>query len=128
MYGPYIIDMTNPHQPEGVSSAQERRGPPQAPETEGERGRGPSAGMGDAHLLQELEAVASQLSVEIRREDLDGSRGGLFRLRGRTCILLDRELSVPERVDLMARALARLPLDDVFLRPVVRELLQGRGS
>ena len=82
--------------------------------------------MNDARLLQELEAVASELSVEIRLEDLEGSRGGLFRLRGQTCILLDRELSVPERVDLMVRSLARLPLDGVFLRPAVRELLQER--
>ncbi len=95
-YRPYITDMPLPHQPDGIE---------------------------EARLLQELEAVASQLSVEIRHEDLDGSRGGLFRLRGQTCILLDRELSLRERVDLMARALARLPLDDVFLRPAVREYL-----
>ncbi len=82
----------------------------------------------EARLLQELEAVASQLSVEIRHEDLDGSRGGLFRLRGQTCILLDRELPLRERVDLMASALARLPLDDVFLRPAVREYLEGRTT
>ena len=84
--------------------------------------------MNDAHLLQELEAVASQLSVEVRHEDLEGSRGGLVRLRGQRCILLDRELSVPERVELMAGALARLPLDDVFLRPVVRELLEDHAA
>ena len=84
--------------------------------------------MNDARLLQELEAVASELSVEVRHEDLEGSRGGLIRLRGQTCILLDRDLSVPERLELMARALARLPLDDVFLRPAVRELLRDRAS
>ena len=107
-YRPYTIDMRLPHQPDGAPGA------PRA--IEGVR------------LLQELEAVASQLSVEIRHEDLEGSRGGLFRLRGQTCILLDRELSLPERVDLMARALARLPLDDVFLRPAVREYLEERTT
>ena len=100
-YRPYITYMPLSHQPDAVE---------------------------EARLLQELEAVASQLSVEIRHEDLDGSRGGLFRLRGQTCILLDRELSLPERVDLMARALARLPLDGVFLRPAVREYLEGRTT
>lgn len=84
--------------------------------------------MNDARLLQELEAVASELSVEVRHEDLEGSRGGLIRLRGQTCILLDRDLSIPERLELMARSLARLPLDDVFLRPAVRELLRDRAS
>ena len=84
--------------------------------------------MNEAHLLQELEAVASQLSVEVRHEDLEGSRGGLIRLRGETCILLDRALPVRERVEVMAGALARLPLDDVFLRPAVRVLLEDRAS
>lgn len=83
--------------------------------------------MDHARLLQELEAVAAELAVEVRREDLDGSRGGLCRLRGRTCILLDRSLSVPERVDLMVGALSQLALDDVFVRPAVRELLERRS-
>ena len=84
--------------------------------------------MDHARLLQELEAVAAELAVEVRREDLDGSRGGLYRLRGRTCILLDRFLSVPERVDLMVGALSQLALDDVFVRPAVRELLERRSA
>lgn len=83
--------------------------------------------MDHAQLLQELEAVAAELAVELRREDLDGSRGGLCRLRGRTCILLDRSLSVPERVDLMVGALSQLTLHDVFVRPAVRELLERRS-
>ena len=83
--------------------------------------------MTDAQLLQTLEAVADELGVEIRREVLDGSRGGLVRLRGRPCILVDRDLSLPERVDLMARSLARLPLDGVFIPPVVREFLEVRA-
>jgi hypothetical protein len=82
--------------------------------------------MNDAHLLQELEAAASELSVEVRREDLEGSRGGLCRVRGQDCILVDQRLSVSERIGLMTDALSRLPLDDVFLRPAVRELLEGR--
>lgn len=83
--------------------------------------------MDHAHLLQELESVATELSVEIRREDLEGSRSGLCRLRGRTCILLDRRLSVPERVAVLAHSLAGLDLGDVFLRPAVRELLEVRS-
>lgn len=91
-------------------------------------GEAVTGAMNEAHLLQELEAVASQLSVEVRHEDLEGSRGGLIRLRGETCILLDRELPVGERVEVLAGALARLPLEDVFLPPAVRELLEDRAS
>ena len=84
--------------------------------------------MTDAQLLQTLEAVADDLGVEIRREDLEGSRGGLCRLRGRPCILVDRDLTLPERVDLVARSLARLPLDGVYMPPVVREYVEERTA
>jgi hypothetical protein len=83
--------------------------------------------MENAQLLHSLEAVAGELAVQIRHEDLEGSPGGLYRLRGRICILVDRNLSVSERVDLMARSLAQLPLDGVFMPPTVRELLESRA-
>ena len=84
--------------------------------------------MENAQLLHSLEAVADELAVEIRHEDLEGSCGGLYRLRGRICILLDRNLSVSERVTLMVRSLAQLPLDGLFIPPAVRELLESRAS
>ncbi len=84
--------------------------------------------MENVQLLQSLEAVAEELSVDIRHEDLEGGRGGLFRLRGRSCILVDRNLSVAERVDLMTRSLSQLPLDGVFMPPAVRELLEFRAT
>ncbi len=65
--------------------------------------------MENVQLLHSLEAVAGELAVQIRHEDLEGNRGGLCRLRGRVCILVDRNLSVSERVNLMARCLAQLP-------------------
>jgi hypothetical protein len=84
--------------------------------------------MDNAQLLQSLEGLAGQLSVDIRREDLEGGPGGLFRLRGRFCILLDRNLSVAERVELMTRSLAKLPLDGVFIPPAVREMLEQQAT
>ena len=82
--------------------------------------------MEHAILLQELESLAEQLTVEVRHEPLAGPRGGLCRLGGRDLILVDRNLSLAERVELMANALSRLPLDDAFVRPVVRQWLEER--
>jgi hypothetical protein len=84
--------------------------------------------MENAQLLQILEAIAGELAVDIRQEDLDGSRGGLFRLRGRCCILVEQKLSLSERVELMVRSLAQLPLDGVFIPPTVRQLLESRAA
>ncbi|MFA6107481.1 MAG: hypothetical protein WDA75_01810 [Candidatus Latescibacterota bacterium] len=82
-------------------------------------------------VLQELETLAESLAVEMRYDDLEG-RGGLCRYGGRTCLIVNRALPVGERVRVISDALARLPLEDIFVRPQVRELLErhsvGQGS
>ena len=77
-------------------------------------------------LLQELESLAEQLAIEVRHEPLAGPRGGLCRVGGRDLILIDRNLPLLERVELMADALSKMPLDGVFVRPVVLQLLEDR--
>jgi hypothetical protein len=87
--------------------------------------------MNQALLLQELETLAAQLGVEVRYEELE-SAGGLCRYGGKYCLIASRNLSVAGRIRLLARELGRLPLEGVFLRPSVRELLEkpsdGRES
>ena len=83
--------------------------------------------MEEAQLLQQLEALAVDLGVEIRYDDLEESRGGLCRCRDRTYLVVDHHLSLPQRVQLLSCELSRLCLDDVFLRPDLRELLESRA-
>ena len=77
--------------------------------------------------LQELEALAADLAVEVRYEEMVG-RGGLCRFGGRTCLIADRALPLPDRVDLFVRALSSLPLEGVYIRPHLRELLESRAA
>jgi hypothetical protein len=79
--------------------------------------------MDEAILLQDLESLAGNLDIEIRYDRLDRD-GGLCRYGGRNRLILNRSLSIPERVQLIARALARFPLDDIYIRPHVRDLLE----
>ncbi len=79
-----------------------------------------------AGLLRELQDLATDLAVDVRFEELE-SAGGLCRYGGRTCLLVNQHLSVLERVDLMASELASLPLEDIFIRPRLRELLESRS-
>ena len=82
--------------------------------------------MDNAAIHRELEAVTEQLGVEIRVADLEGSRGGICRLGEKRFLLVDARLSLPERVRLMLDEIVNLPLETVFLRPHVRELLETR--
>ncbi len=78
-------------------------------------------------LLKALEDLAAELSVDVRFEELE-SAGGLCRYGGKTCLLVNRHLSVAERVELMAAELASLPRDHIFLRPQVRDILESRQT
>lgn len=75
----------------------------------------------DTQLLQELEALAERLSIEVSDATLDGLPGGLCKHRGKWRLILDRRLSLPERVDAFLKALARMPLEEVFVVPELRE-------
>lgn len=81
--------------------------------------------MEDALILQELEALAAELEIEVRYEDLDGAAGGLCKVRGRQSLILDRTLLPSERVSSLSRALARCPFEELFVRPHVRALLES---
>ena len=74
-------------------------------------------------ILQELETLASALAIELHYEPLEG-QGGLCRYKGKTRLIVNRNLSVAERIHLLSQSLARLPLDHVFIRPCIRELLE----
>ena len=79
--------------------------------------------MNESILLQELESIAEELSVEVRYDAFEG-RGGLCRYGGKTYLIVNDELNIGERVNLFCRALSRLSLDAVFIRPQVRELIE----
>jgi hypothetical protein len=81
--------------------------------------------MNQTLLLQELETLAAQLGVEVRYEELE-TRGGLCRYGGRLCLIASRHLSAAGRIRLLSRELSRLPLEGIFLRPSVRELLENQ--
>ena len=82
--------------------------------------------MDDLSILRELENLADEFDVDIRYETLDGS-GGLCRVGERRCLILNRSSSLNELVRVLSLALSRFPLEDVFINPHVRELLQKQG-
>ena len=83
--------------------------------------------MDDSILLQELETLAEGLDIEVRYDDFEG-QGGLCRYGGRSYLIVNHELDTEARVHLLCRALSRLPLDAVFIRPQVREQIEACRS
>lgn len=80
-----------------------------------------------SRLLEELTRAAERAGIKVRSEvfdpnlsDVKRPRGGLCTLRGARLLLIDAKLPLPERIAIVAEALAAVDLDHLFLPPIVR--------
>ncbi|MDX1531363.1 MAG: hypothetical protein R3362_07540 [Rhodothermales bacterium] len=74
-------------------------------------------------IVEALEAAVRQLGVEVRRER--GSfRGGYCTIDGRPVVVLNKRRPVEAHLAALAQALRELPVDEVYLRPAVRDALE----
>ena len=92
----------------------------------------PSAGRGAA-LLRELKGLAEQLGIRVREEKLLREvgyqvRGGGCRVHGQEIVFLDRDLPLPERVEILLDELSRREVNPEMLSPPLRRLLGGGNA
>jgi len=82
-------------------------------------------------MVEELVRVARELGFDVREEELLRDKGyrprsGSCRVGERDVILIDRKLSMAERIEVLCSALADRDLEQVFLSPALRALVGGR--
>jgi hypothetical protein len=80
-------------------------------------------------LAEELKTVATRMGFEVREEKLLREvgyrvRSGSCRVRETHVILLDRGLPVTAQIDVLVDELAQRSLDEVYLSPAARRLLE----
>lgn len=83
-------------------------------------------------LCEEAKEIARRLGLRVREEILLREvgyhvRSGVCRVRGEEVILLDRNLSADERLQVLLDALEGRDLETHFLTPALRRLLEKRG-
>jgi hypothetical protein len=78
--------------------------------------------MDSGEIVDYLAELAEKLGVEVRWEGLIGD-GGICELRGKRYLFVDRSLELAGQLDVMADALCMEPLDDVYVLPEVRDIL-----
>ena len=76
-------------------------------------------------LLDELQRVAERLEVTIRFERT-GGRVGRCVLYGETLLLIDKYLSLRDRIEGLAQGLADLDYESIYMPELVRDLLHSR--
>ena len=84
-------------------------------------------GVNKANILGQLEELARALGIEIRNEPLrkesSFSPGGLCRFKGDYLMIFNTKATKEDRIEALAEAVTRFNLDQVYLRPGLREFL-----
>ena len=83
-----------------------------------------------ARLVDELADAAKRVGIEVRREKIMREvgyrvRGGPCRLRDQDLIILDREQPPADQIEVLAEALRTRDLEQVYLSPAARRILQA---
>jgi N-dimethylarginine dimethylaminohydrolase len=85
--------------------------------------------MDENTMIDELEELIKSFGVQIRNEaikqdeDLVYIVGGLCLLRGEYVLIINSKATTMDRIKTLATALKHFDLDQIYLRPVFRELL-----
>jgi hypothetical protein len=81
----------------------------------------------DGMLLSQLEELAGKLEIKIRHENLNmedsSSTGGLCRINNEYVLIVHSRLTVKEKIRVMTAALKGFDLSEIYVRPIIRELL-----
>ena len=85
--------------------------------------------MTDEVLLSQLEELAEKLEILVRDENIDieesSSAGGLCRVEGKHILILNSKVTVKEKNQVMINALQQFDLSEIYIKPIIRELLEG---
>jgi hypothetical protein len=80
--------------------------------------------------LKELESIAEKKSIRVSYENIGGElgSGGLCKVKGEHRVIVDKRATDGEKVTVLAQALSRFPLDDVFISEKTRELIEKSAA
>lgn len=85
--------------------------------------------MNDEVILSYLEELAEKLDILVRDENINieesSSSGGLCRFEGKHVIILNSKATVKEKIQVMIAALHQFDFTEMYIKPVIRELLEG---
>ena len=73
--------------------------------------------------LSELEIVAHDMGVHIRYEKGDFD-GGYCVLKAERLIVINKRLAPARRAPVLAQGLAEVGIDEMYLKPVIREYIE----
>ena len=85
--------------------------------------------MDDDTIMDYLEELAERFGIQIRyeaiKQDEDSTYvvGGLCLLKGEYVLIINSKATMKDRIRTLAMAVKHFDLDQIYIRPVIRELL-----
>ena len=80
--------------------------------------------LSNPELLAHLINLAESLDINVREDSIEESRGGLYILKGKRNLLINKDLIIEEKIDMLLGILKKEYLADMYVLPAVRELLE----
>lgn len=74
-------------------------------------------------ILKELEQLAAQCAIVVRYEKGD-FEGGFCVLKTERLIVINKKVAPAKRASIVAQGLAEIGIDEVYLKPVIREFIE----
>ena len=78
-------------------------------------------------IIQDLKAIASQLGASVRFEKGD-FKGGYCLLKDIKVIVINKNANLQKKASILSLALKELGVDDIYLNPKLRELIDEMGD
>jgi hypothetical protein len=79
-----------------------------------------------------LEELAGKVGIEIRYGKIDVEEshrtGGLCRVQGKYFLIMHSRLTTKEKIRIIVKTLKGFEMEDVYVMPVIRELLDKSGK
>lgn len=78
-------------------------------------------------LIQDLKAVASQLGATVRFEKGD-FKGGYCLIKENKVIVINKNANLQRKAIILSAALKELGVDEIYLNPKLREIIEEMGD
>jgi len=78
---------------------------------------------------QDLKELAEKLGVVVSEQNFRSTgikaKSGLCKVKGKTNIIIDKQLSLQDKNEVLASCLSKLPHENIFMVPALREFLES---
>ena len=79
-------------------------------------------------IYQHLVDAAAKSGIRVTEQNLRATgvnaQSGLCRIRGESVFIMDKTLSVNEKIRILADCLRQLPTDEIYIMPAARKILE----